>query len=244
MTFPMISQIINGSGQNRCGPSCLASALAGYGRIEPTQEAMLQITREEHNIDGRGLTAYTDFRDAVLVSQQHGVDAEQIWSWEAVYAALDAAEPVMLLLDNSVLRPRRYPEGASWNAHHFLLLTGYDTYNFFVNDPLVYPDLSPAVYTIPSVLAGVAGVGGVQAVVFHRPADVPAETLQEVDVTDAERDALNERIAALEADQVRCNSLKSEFETYIRNAAYKQQTDRAARKAKVTPADYLIAKVG
>ena len=67
---------------------------------------------------------------------------------------------------------------------------------------------------------------------------------QEPDVTDAERDALNERISALEADQVRCNGLKSEFETYIRNAAYKQQTDRAARKAKVTPADFLIAKVG
>ncbi len=203
---PFISQLLpdaNGrlTGANRCGPAGVTSALAHFGKVPATQDAMLAITREEHNVDGTPINSYTSFQDAIVVSQAHGIVAQAVYSWQAIYNALDTGAPVMLLVDNSALLPKRYPDGPGWLAHHLILLTGYDGHVFYANDPLVYPVLSPAQYTVPSVIHAVAGIGSVQAVAFWPPAPDPvvvsAPAPEETPVDDTERQAMQAQIDGL-----------------------------------------------
>jgi hypothetical protein len=92
--------------------------------------------------------------------------------------ALDRGQPVLILVDNACLEPRQYDRSPAWNAHHFILLTGYSDTVFYVNDPLRYygwPDAGPGEYTAASVTAGVCAVGGVQALAIDRLPPAPPD---------------------------------------------------------------------
>ena len=164
---PFISQLIAGQGGNNCGPACMAMALAYRGVIPATQEAMLQVAdvaRDgvDDNIGETG--GYTTFSQLAMVAGTYGQDTSWYSTWGQVDGALDAREPVILLLDNTVLQPRQYPVSPAWNAHHFILLSSTPTDgNRYSNDPLSYYIGGPYFYTDPSVRQAVANLGGVQA---------------------------------------------------------------------------------
>lgn len=180
LAVPYISQLSpQGLGGNNCGPACLAMALAWRGVIPPTPAAMLEvadIARDGLSNDVGETGGYTTLGQLARVASWYGQQTVWCSSWEAVGGSLDAGEPVIVLLDNRLLQPRQYPRGAAFDAHHFILLTGYDDAGFErpSSDPLSVAPRAPSVYLEATVQAAVRGVGGAQGLALaplERPPD-------------------------------------------------------------------------
>src|SRR5262245_2903652 len=192
LAVPFISQLIDGQGGNNCGPACLAMQLAFRGVIPATQAAMLRVADVVRDgvPDGVGMTGgYTTFQQLQATAAQYGCPSELLWSWGAVQGRLDAGEPVTLLVDNTVLAPREYPISPAFNAHHFILLCGYQTETSTVptNDPLAV-DYDPGEYYYWSIQQGATNVGGVQAMALV-PVSTPEDTIP-MDTSAEERQAM------------------------------------------------------
>jgi len=179
LDVPYISQLINGSGGNNCGPACLAMALAHRGVIPPTQEAMLQVAdiARDGSLNNVGTTGgYVNFQQLAMAAGWYGQSVTWIYSWQSVDLSVQNNEPVIILLDNIPLQPRQYPVSPSWNAHHFILLTSdnpaQDDPNRYSSDPLSYYVQAPSFYTEASTRQGVANLGAVQAMALQ-PIDRP-----------------------------------------------------------------------
>jgi hypothetical protein len=179
LDVPYISQLINGSGGNNCGPACLSMALAYRGVIPPTQEAMLQVAdiTRDGSLNNVGMTGgYVNFQQLAMAAGWYGQSVTWIYSWESVNNSIQNNEPVIILLDNIPLQPRQYPVSPAWNAHHFILLTGdnpaQDDPNRYSSDPLSYYVQAPYFYTEASTRQGVANLGAVQAMALQ-PIDRP-----------------------------------------------------------------------
>lgn len=179
LDVPYISQLINGSGGNNCGPACLSMALAYRGVIEPTQQAMLQVAdiARDGSLNNVGQTGgYVNFQQLAMAAGWYGQSVTWIYSWESVDYSIANNEPVIILLDNIPLQPRQYPVSPSWNAHHFILLTSdnpnLDDPNRYSSDPLSYYVQGPSFYTEQSTRQGVANLGAVQAMALQ-PIDRP-----------------------------------------------------------------------
>jgi hypothetical protein len=200
LDVPYISQIDwqgavspAGTGGSNCGPCCVAMQLAFRGVIPPTKDAMWEVAdlaRDGVSDDVGQTGAYTTFAQLRAVAASYGQASTLLWTWDAVRASLDAGEPVTLLVDNTVLVPRQYPVDPSFNAHHFILLTGYDEARSEAptNDPLdVYEPVGPGAYTCWSVQQGATNVGGVQAMAL---VPVAVEDSIPMDTTADERAAM------------------------------------------------------
>lgn len=176
LDVPYISQLINGSGGNNCGPACLAMTLADRGVIPPTQEAMLQVAdiARDGSLNNVGLTGgYINFQQLAMAAGWYGQSVTWIYSWESIDYSIQNEESVILLLDNIPLQPRQYPVSPSWNAHHFILITSTDIdSNRYSSDPLSYYVQGPSFYTEHSTRQGVANLGAVQAMALQ-PLDRP-----------------------------------------------------------------------
>ena len=71
LDVPYISQLINGSGGNNCGPACLAMQLAHMGVIPATQAAMLQVAdiTRDGSLNTVGLTGgYVNFQQLAMAA--------------------------------------------------------------------------------------------------------------------------------------------------------------------------------
>jgi hypothetical protein len=179
LDVPYISQLINGSGGNNCGPACLAMTLADRGVIPPTQSAMLQVAdiARDGSLNNVGLTGgYVNFQQLAMAAGWYGQSVTWIYSWESVDRSIQNEEAVIILLDNIPLQPRQYPVSPSWNATHFILLTsdnpGQADPNRYSSDPLSYYVQAPHFYTEASTRQGVAHLGAVQAMALQ-PLDRP-----------------------------------------------------------------------
>jgi hypothetical protein len=176
LDVPYISQLINGSGGNNCGPACLAMTLADRGVIPPTQEAMLQVAdiARDGSLNNVGQTGgYVNFQQLAMAAGWYGQSVTWIYSWESIDYSIKNEEAVILLLDNVPLLPRQYPVSSSWNAHHFILITSTNIdNNRYSSDPLSYYIQTPYFYTEQSTRQGVANLGAVQAMALQ-PLDRP-----------------------------------------------------------------------
>ncbi|RPJ64154.1 MAG: hypothetical protein EHM23_00265 [Acidobacteria bacterium] len=179
LDVPYISQLINGSGGNNCGPASLAMTLAYRGVIPPTQQAMLQVAdiARDGSLNNVGQTGgYVNFQQLAMAAGWYGQSVTWIYSWESVDLSIQNNEPVIILLDNIPLQPRQYPVSPSWNAHHFILLTSDNPAqadpNRYSSDPLSYYVQAPSFYTEESTRQGVANLGAVQAMALQ-PIDAP-----------------------------------------------------------------------
>ncbi|MGH2355165.1 MAG: transglycosylase SLT domain-containing protein [Chloroflexota bacterium] len=170
LEVPYVTQLEpDGSGYNNCGPACVTMGLA-YNTIASGTREVMHVVAEE--IRGRpwNVRTYTNFAQMKAAAERHDIPHHQLSTWQQVYGALDSGQPVLILVDNQPLEPRQYPRSWEWNAHHFIALTGYTDTDFYVGDPLcVYPPRGPGRYTRSSVRAGVAAVGGVQALAIDNP---------------------------------------------------------------------------
>lgn len=177
LSVPYISQLVNGSGGNNCGPACLAMTLAYRGVIAPTQEAMLECADivRDGALDGAGRTGgYTTLQQMATAAGWYGQASWFPRSWGEVEESIRRQEPVIILLDNRVLQPRQYPNDANWAANHFILLTATEDVNRYSSDPLSYYIGGPYFYTEGSTRQGVANLGGVQALALV-PLELPPE---------------------------------------------------------------------
>lgn len=175
--LPYVTQYeSNGLGYNNCGPACLTMLLAAAGLIEPSHEAMHRAADyiRDGVYDGNwNAGTKTDFPGMqALTLREHGTPSTILRTWQDVWARLDQGQPVILLVDNSVLQPRQYPATEAFNAHHFIVLTGWDAERYRVNDPLNLQQV-PGDYTLQSIERGVMNVGGVYALAL----DVPVPTV-------------------------------------------------------------------
>jgi uncharacterized protein YvpB len=177
LSVPYISQLVNGSGGNNCGPASLAMTLAYRGVIAPTQEAMLEcadIARDGLSNDVGETGGYTTFNQLAMVASWYGQATWWPTSWSQIEESILRQEPVIILLDNRVLQPRQYPNDANWAANHFILLTATEDVNRYSSDPLSYYVGAPYFYTEASTKQAVANVGGVQALALV-PLELPPE---------------------------------------------------------------------
>ena len=181
-----------GNGQNNCGPAGIAMLLAARGAIPATYEAMLEcadLARDGISNDVGESGGYTTFAQLAYVASWYGCETVALYAWEQVKASLDAGEGVVLLVDNTVLAPREYPVSPAFNAHHFIVLTGYVSEQGVAptNDPLAV-DYTPGDYYYWSVQQGATNVGGVQGLALV-PLARPEEGIP-MDTTPEERQAL------------------------------------------------------
>jgi Peptidase_C39 like family len=137
-----------------------------YNRlVRPSPEVIKRVAEE---MRGMPWTArvFTNFDQMRNLARRRGVPFRNIYRWDEVFASLDAGQPVVVLIDNTVPVPRQYPTGPGWAAAHFIVLTGYDETNFFVNDPLNQGwhgvPVGPAHYTGASVRRACAAVSAQQ----------------------------------------------------------------------------------
>jgi uncharacterized protein YvpB len=259
---PFISQMEGGSGFNNCGPAALAMCLARMGAVSADQAGMHRVAdvMRDGAEDGRGIHAgtYTTFQQMDAAAAHFGHAGHLIYSWDEVFATMDRGQPVILLVDNTVLEPRQYPRYDGWQAHHFIVLGGYDADNFQVNDPLDwFGEHWTCLYSGQSVRAGAAAVGGVYGFALAGPPPAPdpavewsepitgdgtGEALPEPERFDGDPEllAVQAQLAASTVALEKADRIKAEFERYIREPAYKRQVNRAARVRGVTPADLLI----
>ncbi len=169
LEVPYVSQLEpDGKGYNNCGPACITMGLAYHGLVAGTREDMHRVAEAIRGGPWH-LGTYTNFAQMRAAARRYGIPHCQLSRWEAVYDALDQGQPVMILLDNAVLEPRQYPRGPAFDAHHFVVLLGYTDTTFYVADPLSVYTHGPVQYTRASVEAGVARVGGVQALAIDQP---------------------------------------------------------------------------
>jgi hypothetical protein len=159
-------------GYNNCGPACATMALLYNGLA--TSAASYHEVAENIRRAPWWQGGYTTFDEMQRAARTFRIPVRYLSSWQEVFDALDRRQPVLILLDNTPLEPRQYDRSPAWNAHHFVLLTGYTGLQdgvFYVNDPLRYygwPPGGPGQYTVASLRAGVAGIGGVQALAIDQ----------------------------------------------------------------------------
>jgi len=173
LSVPFIGQIEeSGSGFNNCGPAAGAMLAAYNGKIEATREAMHHFSDRMRDgvLNGNwDAGVYTDYPQIIMELGRYDLPCKRITDWDGVFATIDAGQPVILWLLNDLLQPRQYPAGGGWSARHFIVLTGYDDENFYVNDPLSYPARAPGYYTGHSVRGAVAALGQVYAMAVDVP---------------------------------------------------------------------------
>jgi hypothetical protein len=163
LPVPFVSQYdAYGNGGNDCGPACLTSMLAANGACEPTPETMFRIADRTRDgiLDGKGRQGgYVEFADLMAEAKRYGYDSWWLNNVGAIDAALiDGRQPVLILVDNTVLTPRQYPVAPAFNARHFILLTGIEGDDYLVGDPLSLAK-APGRYTRNSVQRGAKAVG-------------------------------------------------------------------------------------
>lgn len=238
LAVPYISQLMGNppTGGANCGPASLASLLAYRGVIAPTQGAMLYVADivRDGLPDGHGMTGgYTTFQQ--LIDCAGWFDQQMVWvgSWAGVHASLAAGEPVILLVDNTALWPRQYPRSPAFDAHHFVVLTGYtppvagasadaasDT--FMVNDPLSVYAAGPAPYTAASLVAATTLVGGIQGIAL-----VPfAQEQPQMDGIVAE---LNKQVTDLRAEIDGLHGITTELQRQV-NALHEEVATRTQER--------------
>lgn len=169
LEVPYVSQLEpDGKGYNNCGPACVTMVLAYNGLAEGTREMMHRVATEIRG--GRWDTGtYTSFEQMQRAAARYDIANHVLPSWDKVYGALDEAQPVVILVDNRRLEPRQYPRGPAFDAHHFIVLLGYDAERFHAADPLSVYTRGPVHFTRAGVEAGVAAVGGVQSIAIDQP---------------------------------------------------------------------------
>ena len=169
LPVPHVNQVIVEGGRSEgwvnCGPACVSMAVL-YNRLaRPSPEVIKRVAEE---MRGMPWTArvFTNFDQMRSLARRRGVPFRNIYRWDDVFVSLDAGQPVVVLVDNTVPVPRQYPTGPGWAAAHFIVLTGYDESSFFVNDPLNQGwhgvPAGPAHYTGASVRRACASVSAQQ----------------------------------------------------------------------------------
>lgn len=159
--------------------------LAYRGVIAPTQEAMLEvadIARDGVSNDVGETGGYITFQQLTTTANYYGQQTQYVYSWGQLDQLVNFQEPVTVLLDNTVLQPRQYPNDPGWNAHHFILLTSTQIdQNRYSSDPLSYYIGSPYFYTEYSTRQASANLGNLQAQALvpldTTPEPPPVETL-------------------------------------------------------------------
>ncbi|HEU5314797.1 MAG TPA: transglycosylase SLT domain-containing protein [Chloroflexota bacterium] len=175
LEVPYVSQLEpDGKGYNNCGPACVTMALAYNGLALGTREMMHRVAAEIRG--GRWDSGtYTDFEQMKRAAERFNIPCRVLTSWAEVYGALDMAQPIVILVDNRHLEPRQYPRGPAFDAHHFIVLLGYDAVNFHAADPLSVYTRAPVDFTRASVEAAVAALGSVQAIAVDEPGPAARE---------------------------------------------------------------------
>jgi uncharacterized protein YvpB len=169
LPVPFVSQLEpDGKGYNNCGPACVTMALAYNGHAPASRDVMHRVAEEIRRVPWYSGT-YTDFAHMRDAANRYGIAHRELSTWDDVVATLDRGQPVLILVDNTLLEPRQYPRTPAFNAHHFVILAGYTEADFHVADPLSVDRRAIVAYTRSSVTAAVAGVGGVQALAIDEP---------------------------------------------------------------------------
>ena len=145
----------SGSGRERCAGACFASVLLSAGWDSNPWELTVAIS-DQFGWTDKGATS--DQIIAAASDPAYQLQAFKWYGWNEALSHLDAGHAVLCLLDNWLLYPRRYPNGAGWNAQHWVRLVGVGNGNIsaLVYDPLVYPYQGPDVYTVSSLRAAIA----------------------------------------------------------------------------------------
>jgi hypothetical protein len=136
------------SGSNNCGPASITMTIRFYGGSTTVQAAAVAIRGSNSSSNGP-----TDFKSSMTKSflQKFSLVERDISTWDQVRGEISGGRPVVILVNNHAYRNLKPPpydnnnDGWFTNAH-IIVVTGYDSANVYVNDPL---RRSGADYAIP-----------------------------------------------------------------------------------------------
>ena len=226
---PFVTQIEpNGQGFNNCGPSCLTSLGAFYGFVPADRESMHRIAdyiRDGYYDGDWWLGTYTDYPMMDnYVRREWRVPTIVVTNWQVMIARIKSGHPCIILVDNSVLTPRYYPNTPAFKAHHFITLNTVDDARavFESNDPLNVTTYAEGEYTIGSVHYGAGLIGGTYALFIDAPLPFVQEDpamiealqarIQELEAQLGDKDGVN---TTLQEQLDYCQTLKQEVEAAL-----------------------------
>jgi uncharacterized protein YvpB len=135
------------SGSNNCGPASITMAILYYGGSTTVPAAALAIRGSNTTSNGP-----TDFKgqNSQAFLAKFGLVERNITTWDQVRGEVSAGRPVIILVNNNAYRyvsPPPYPNNNNgwFTTAHIVVVTGYDSNNVYINDPL----RSSADYAIP-----------------------------------------------------------------------------------------------
>jgi uncharacterized protein YvpB len=143
-----------GVGWNNCGPASVAMAMAYYGKDISVGDAAIKI----RNNPNPHANTTTDFKKGTptgnntnTLLDQNGLKLVNVSSFDSLKAQLDLRRPVLILVkndyyvryDNQQQRFVPYLWRQDFSQHsdgtsvdHIVVVTGYDSVNVYINDPL------------------------------------------------------------------------------------------------------------
>jgi len=141
------------SGGNNCGPASVTMAMRFFGGSVSVQDSAVAIRGFNTNSNGP-----TDFKSPNAMSwlARYGLTEKTVTTLDQIRAEIAAGRPVIILVNNNQYRysnPRPYVNNNNgWFTNaHIVVVTGYDSANVYINDPLrSAPDYAISVPTFQS----------------------------------------------------------------------------------------------
>lgn len=142
LTVPFATQMGSAgdpnSGSNNCGPASITMAILFYGGSTTVPAAAVAIRGSNALSNGP-----TDFKSssAQAFLAEFSLLERNVTTWDQVRGEISAGRPVVILVNNYAYRyltPPPYPNDSSgwFTTSHIVVVTGYDSTNVYVNDPL------------------------------------------------------------------------------------------------------------
>lgn len=153
---PSMSQLVNGSGGDRCGETCLAACLSSFGFKVSMSDVTNYFIQKKFITDfNHGQSYIGQLLDGAI---HYGVHAQVLNNEKDMRDALSANKAVIVLLYNGLLHPLPYPNSAGWLANHYVVVQDIKGGSASIMDPLAYPGPNLTNVTEESLIAAIHNV--------------------------------------------------------------------------------------
>lgn len=151
----------DGYGHDRCWAACIASALLTFGWQSDPYGLMREVTNR-----GAGDDHTENLDDLISTAESYGIHGRKWTLWREAEDALNQGDIPIALIANHLLIPRPYPNGAGWEALHFVRIRQVlDNGSLvYLYDPLCYlPQPMGGIYQGPTVVTFQSLAGAIMA---------------------------------------------------------------------------------
>jgi uncharacterized protein YvpB len=169
LSVPFLTQLgsagVPGKGGMNCGPASIAMSMQFFGKSASVHDAA--IAMRGHNYEGQ---IGTDFKSQATKNylSQSGLQVANVQNYDQVKQQISNGNPVVILVNTykyRSIKPYLSDDNGWYTTHHIVVVTGYDSNNVWLHDPL---RTQGALQMSVSMFKQAAEVHGWYAVAVHK----------------------------------------------------------------------------